>query len=189
MAHYTFRRSALTTVENWALTPDGLNYSNDGLTYFTYPFQNITSVRLKYQPTRMKTNNYSCELEFDTAPIIKIASISYISFAKFEDKAVDYCHFVKELTSSIVKVNPHCKFYSGRKLSALMIESILVLLMLTFLFWIFMALDNVVSGVIIFKLLIILYSLFYLIKSFTINKPGFFDPNIIPNKILPIPNN
>jgi hypothetical protein len=189
MASYTFRRSVLTVPETWTVTPMGLDYTNNGVDHFTCPFQNIVSIRLKYAPTRMKTNNYNCELELNPSTKIKIPSISYASFANFEDKAVDYRAFVQDLSEAVVKVNPTCIFYSGRKMSSLIIENGLILLMLIFLFWIFTALSAAFSGFIVIKIIIILYSLYFVIKAIGINKPGFFNPNQIPEKILPASNN
>lgn len=188
MSSYTFRKSVLTQPETWSVTPFGLDYTIDGVTHFDCPYQDISSVRLKYQPSRAKTNNYVCEIEFfpPKTLIVKIPSISYVSFANFEDKGPAYSSFVKDLLTEIAKINPKCKFYSGKKMSAFILENAFTLVAVILLFWLFTIMGEAITGLIAVKVILIIYYLYFIIKGFIINKPGYFDPNAISSKVLPV---
>lgn len=186
MASLTFRRSALTQPETWKTTPQGLSLSYDGVNESLCPYQNIKSIRLFYYPTRQKTNNYICEIDFINPPKMKIPSISYVSFANFEDRKADYNAFVKELTVNVAQQNPICKFYAGKPLWKFILEQLLVIFILAFIFFIFSIIGSFSpSGIVIVKFLLIAFSLYYIIKGFLINIPKPFDPLNVPPKILP----
>ena len=183
MAIYSFRRSVFTQTETWETKAEGLCDITSGL---ICPYNKIKSVRLKYSPGRVKTNNYVCEIEFyGTGLKTTISSVSYVSFGNFEDLAVSYRRFIAELAQAVAKANPACKFYSGKKPIHFISEYVAVCLMLALLFWVMVALAVQLSAFIAVKLIIILYSLYYLITAFAINRPGKFNPNEIPEKLLP----
>ncbi|RZK58649.1 MAG: hypothetical protein EOO91_07655 [Pedobacter sp.] len=187
MATYTFRKSVLTKPETYTVTDDGLDFTFDGISHATCPYQNIKSIRLIYFPTRLKTNNYICEITLNV-PIdlkIKIPSISYVSFGEFKDEANSYSQFVKKLANQISRANPFCKFYAGKPMWKFMLENTLVLLFLAFLFWLLSAFSSAISGIVVLRILIVGLSLYYIVKAFTINLPKEFHPLAIPEKLLP----
>ncbi|WP_316768025.1 hypothetical protein [Pedobacter frigiditerrae] len=187
MATYTFRKSVLTKPETYSVTEDGLGYTFDGVNFANCPYQNIKSLRLIYFPTRLKTNNYCCEITLNVPEDlkIKIPSISYVSFGEFEDGAINYNTFVKELSKRISQNNPLCKFYAGKPLWKFVLENTLVLLFLAFLFWILSVFSSAISGIVVLRIFIVGLSLYYIIKAFTINLPKEFDPLAIQEKLLP----
>lgn len=183
MVSYTFRRSVLTQYETWEVTPSGLVNETARV---VCPYEKIKSIRLKYAPGRVKTNNYICEIEYHGTGIkTSISSTSYISFGNFENLGKAYQLFVTALIEAAAIANPTCEFYSGKKPLHFILEYLAVALMLIGLFWLMFALDADLTAFIAVKLLIILYSVFYLITAYTINKPGKFNPNAIPSKLFP----
>jgi hypothetical protein len=185
MTVYTFRKSVITKPEVWQVTEKGLVYSTDG-NPLVCPYQNIKSIRLKYAPSRAKTNNFTCTIEFHgTAFKSIISSISYLSFGNFEDQGKQYRLFIKELILATLKANDKCQFFSGKNWVNFITEYVGVTLMLGLLLWIFIALSTSATNYVAIKILIIVYSCYYLAKGFIINKPGKFDPYQIPEKLFP----
>lgn len=178
----------LTKPETYRVTEHGLEYTFDNVNFATCPYQNIKSVRLIYFPTRLKTNNYICEITLNIPKDlkIKIPSVSYVSFGEFEDEATSYSEFVKKLTNQISYANPFCKFYAGKPLWKFILENTLVLLFLTFLFWLLSAFASAISGIVVLRIFIVGLSLYYIVKAFTINLPKEFHPLAIPEKLLPL---
>lgn len=187
MASFTFRRSVLTQPETWKTNSEGLTVSYDGIHESLCVYQNLKSVRLFYFPTRMKTNNYVCEMDFLNPPSkMKISSVSYVSFANFEDKAIEYNEFIKNLALNVSQQNPNCKFYAGKPIWKFVLEHILVVLIIAAIIFSLSFIGAFsASAMVVIKLCVVAFSLFYIVKAFRANWPREISATNIPSKVLP----
>lgn len=181
---YTFKKSAITKVQHFELAEQGIVIRQEGNVDALIPYQFIQSIRLCYSPVRYRENNYSCIIKYGSTTT-KILSTSYDSMANFSNNADTYNPFVTQLVEKVKAINPSVKINTGQTPAMFYGSIIFTFLMIALLFAVFTLLPVSGSFSIFIKLALVAYYLFYLFKSFKVNKPKQITDTTLPQDILP----
>lgn len=181
---YTFKKSAITKAQHLELAEQGIIIKQDGHVDVLIPYQAIQSIRLCYTPVRYRENNYSCIIKYGST-ITKILSTSYESMTNFSSHADTYNPFVTQLIEKTKAINSSVKINTGQTPVMFYGSIIFVFLMIALLFAVFTLLPVSGTTSIFIKLALVGYYLFYLLKSFRVNKPKQITGTVLPPDILP----
>ena len=77
------------------------------------PYDQITSIRLSFDPTRVDSRRYRCVLRGPGEVRASIVSTSYAGFASFEDRGERYAPFIRELVRRVQTARPTVKVATG----------------------------------------------------------------------------
>ena len=184
LTSYTFKKSAITNVQHFELAEQGVIIKQDGSVDTLIPYQFIQNIRLCYSPVRYREENYSCTIKYGSTTT-KILSTSYDGIASFSNHADTYNPFVIELTEKTKALNPAVKIHSGQTPIMFYSSIVFTFLMIALLFAGFTLLPLNGTLSIFIKIALIAYYLFYLLKSFSVNKPKQITETTLPQNILP----
>lgn len=178
---YSTRKSILenetiyTLTENELLIKD-LKTENEK----RLPYKNIQSVQLKYVSRKNVPSVFICIITTLKNNVFQINSQHFIEYGKFEDRKETYTPFIIAFHKKLIhaKIN----FIKGDNnliyWSSILFFSLLGIGMLVLGI-------NTISSVGIGILLVTLYLFFRLKDHYSRNKPGNYDPNNIPEELLP----
>ena len=182
MISYFVKRNAFSPEEEWLLTDTALIKVVDGAQISNIPLNDITSLRLYYNPLRYRTDNYECELIISAGYKIKIQSTSYNSFATFDNQANSYNPFVKQMIANLSATNKLAKIFTGLSKKKFVITYVISLAIVVFVVYIL----SFFPGAKLIRLLMFAYFAFYIIVGFRKNWPKDIVNNHIPEKVLPL---
>lgn len=107
---YSFCRSVLEQMRTYSLYPDGIVVEGGGMAPRTYLWEEIRRVHLKYEHTKQR-EYYQCFIH-TTRGRLDLRHVSYVSFAKFEDRRSTYTPFVKALLAEVAR-RPNVELKAG----------------------------------------------------------------------------
>lgn len=91
-------------------------------------YDQITSIRTRFDPTRVDRARERCDLIGPGAQKISLFSNRYTGFAEFEDQAATFKPFIEELTRRVLAARPDTPVYSGLNWTSYLLQHGLLLL-------------------------------------------------------------
>lgn len=179
------RVSALEKECAWKLDGDTLWIATEGRPDIPIPLAGIVRLRLSYDPSRFQTNRFRCHLYNANGKCGVIQNDSYRGMADFEDRSESYVALVRALIPRIASLSPRCTFRSGTSNLNWWVQAIFLLGVFSLLFLVMFALYTAIGPLVIVKLVIIAFFVPVAIRWFLRNKPKAFDPQEIPDAMLP----
>ncbi|PWR22540.1 hypothetical protein [Zavarzinia aquatilis] len=79
----------------------------------TVRFRDIRAIRLRFDPTRVDPDRWSCALDGPARTRVVIFSTSYKGLADFEDRGPAFWRFVRALTDRVTQANPAVRLATG----------------------------------------------------------------------------
>jgi hypothetical protein len=108
----------------WANAPGSDNWPE------RVPYANITSIRVRYDPTRFDRSRERCDLTGPDGARVSIFSTRYVSFGNFQDLSETYKPFINRLTQLVLTERPEAPVYSGLTWTSYIIQHGFLLLAL-----------------------------------------------------------
>ena len=147
---YATRKSALARETIWRLTPDAFVREaageapprgwrtfieilwrvvfpwggplDDELWPDVTPYDEITSIRTRFDPTRFDRNRERCDLTDRQGRRVSLFSTRYMGVGDFEDQSKTYAPFVAELTRRVIASRPETPIYEGLSWTAYLLQ-------------------------------------------------------------------
>jgi hypothetical protein len=187
---HAVRTSVLENEVVWRLGPDALECARgaDPAAEVTarYPYGTITEMRLSYDPTRVDSSRYRCELRLSTGAAAAIRSTHYRGIADFEDRSATYVPFVRGLAVRVAAANPACRFWAGKRPFAYWAEHLFLLAMILLLVLVLGLVGGLSLGTLVWIKLGILAGFVPIMILYTRkNWPRRLDPAAITPEVLP----
>lgn len=182
---HVVRVSALEKECTWKLHGDTLWIAPVGQPDIPISLAGVVTLRLSYDPSRFQTNRFRCHLYNANGKCGMIQNDSYKGIAEFEDRSESYVTLVRALIPRIASLNPRCVFKAGTSNLNWWAHAIFLTGVFSLLFLVMIALYSAIGPLVIIKLIIIAFFVPVAIRWFIRNKPKPFDPQRIPEKILP----
>jgi hypothetical protein len=181
---YTVRRHGFEKERQWRITDQGLSATSPEL---LAPWNAIHEIRLTYAPTQYDRNRYECEVGHAKGRA-RINSMNFDGFASLSDRAASYRPFVRALISEAARRNPRIRFATGVSPLAYWLNAFIAVVLLTLMVGVIIMIgfpnaDTYWLHVI--DVLLIIVSLPILWGWFIKNQSGRFDPDNVPEEILP----
>ncbi|BDS08394.1 hypothetical protein NT6N_34340 [Oceaniferula spumae] len=151
----------------------------------TYQISDVVEIRCRYFPTRYQRNRYELLVNLRNGIRLKLCNEFYQGVLQFEDRSTSYVNFVKQLHSRVAAQNPSCQFFAGSSpasywLNALLLGGVMLLILglgITMFF--------AIPMIAVIKLVVFIFLLPVAWQWFKKNKPRQYDPNQIPQSVLP----
>ncbi len=186
---YTYRRHAFEKSTTARLTQDALEFSREDGFERKVSLRDIKGVRLKYAPCRYERERYLCEVSLRSGEKFTIPSTSYIRLAVFRRQNEEYKNFITLLHRELTKLEQRPRFLAGASaLYYLFNAGCLVLAVLMVFFLVFViggAAFNYMSATSWVKVAVILVLLPAAIAFIKRNVPREYDPERIPEDLMP----
>lgn len=182
---HSVRVSALEQEYTWRLAGDTLWICTAGQADIPLPLAGIVRLRLSFDPSRFHRNRFRCHLYNANGKCGTILNLSYKGIANFEDRSTTYNALIRGLIPRIASLNPRCVFKSGTSLLNWWAQAIFLLAAFSLLILVMFTMYSAIGGLIILKLLIIAFFIPVVCLWFTRNMPKSFQPNSIPENLLP----
>ncbi len=179
------RVSALEKECTWKLDGDTLWMATEGQPDISIPLAGIASVRLSYDPSRFQSKRFRCHLYNAGGKCATIQSSSYKGIADFEDRGETYASLIHALIPRIASLSPRCTFKTGTSNLNWWAQLILLFGIFSILILIMILLYTAIGPLVIVKLILVAIMVPVAIRWFMRNKPAAFDPQRIPEKLLP----
>lgn len=191
---FIFRESIFTKSISIKIESDYLNISSDTFNYKIY-FDNILSVRLKYNPSQVNPNMYECIIThhpikvsyenryIKTVKKLVIKNMSFIAMGDFSDLSSDYSDFVLKLHEKLTPYK-NIKFYSGISKKLYYFYILMNISVLSLLFLLIFSI-GIPTQLIFVKLLLLAYLLYLGWKYYKKNKPKLYKSDNIPLELIP----
>lgn len=179
------RISVLEPEKRWSLKGDVLWLAAGEYPAVPIPLASLKEVRLLFSPTRVQRNRYQCHLYNAGGCCGAFQNEHYRGVMDFEDRSDSYNALVRLLASRTSSVNPRCRFTTGTAGWSWLLQTAFLAGVLLLLIFVFVTMGSAVTGLVVLKLLIVL---FYFPTAFSWirkNKPREFPPGEVPAKMLP----
>ncbi len=186
MAHYSFRKSALSDEETYRLENDALVWGANDTTSNHWPLRDITTVNLRFDPTRFSRERYKIVLHNKSGKKLTLSNMSYAGVGDFESRSPAYKTFVRALHAALAQATPSPRFFGGVSQTAYVFYWLLTILtgvLVIVASFAFIAVG--LSLLIIVKLLLIAFYFPTLIAFMKRAKPFKYQPDHIPKNLLP----
>lgn len=181
---YAIRHDVLEPARTLRLAAEGLAIEDGDGRSTLLPYREIVRVRLRYFPTRVQTNRFEC-LVTTRLRDLKFSNEFYRGIARFDDRSAEYRRFVTAICQRLAAENPGIEFLTGRNTGSLVAEYGFLALMALLLGWILWITDSPLGWLIWVKLGLLVFFLPTLIRYVRRSQPARFDPQHIPERVLP----
>jgi len=185
MVVHAFRHHAFVPEATWRLDGDRLIIQSERQDT-RVPLSSVTEFRLAYDPTRVALDRYRCDLRLTDGRRLTLLNKFYVSFGEFETRNETYGAFVRALAAAVYRANPACRFRIGRGrwryVSGIMAMTV-TLLVLSYL--LLVTGGTAISWIVVAKLAILLVMVPFAISYIRKNRPRPFDPQAVPETLLP----
>jgi len=182
---YSFRSSAMGTTHTFRLGPDALyfevGYQAGSISYYT-----IRRLRLSFKPMSLASYRFIAEIWSDNTPKLTISSTSWRSVVEQQRQDAAYSAFVRELVRRIGASGSAAELNTGSSpftyWPGLAICAVLILA----LPWIvYRGIEaGTYGGAALVAALLALFA-WQMGNLFWRNRPGVFQPDAIPPRVLP----
>lgn len=182
--HYTHRQNALKPTIKWQVEANGLSWSDDDGAKGVIKPEDISRVRLRYEPTRVAPHRVG--LHFLAPEHLAITNSHYVGVLNFEHKPQEFENFVIAFHKMFAP-NTKTKFNLGSTKSGWIfniVMTIFIVAMLLLLAPLISLMGIGSGGTNIFRIVLILVFLPTLFKVVFKNKPSSYRPDNIPIDIL-----
>jgi len=182
---HTCRLHAFKRPTTYTLDERTLQWRDDTGTTGALPLREITSLHLKYEPTRFAEDRYLAKIESPNQSIT-LSNLSYVGIADFHRHDQAYRAFVIALGRRIADQSPSAEMRGGDKVFTYRLYqliSLAVLLLILGVAWFLYTVD--LPEIIGLKLLLLVYYLPKLKAYLDANKPKRLDPHQLPEAFLP----
>jgi len=186
MISYTFRADALNPVMTYTIEDNHLSWTSEKGGSGKIEFSKIAATRLKYSPTRYKSNLFVFELIHKNGAKTVFKNITYKGIANFGEQNKEYNEFIIDLNKKLAEFDDKIIFSSGTTTALYFIYSITMIFSAIVLLGVFyFILTSGVIWIVIAHLLFMLYLLPSAIRFMKKNKPRSYNPSEIPKDMLP----
>jgi hypothetical protein len=192
MTAYRKRESLLEKAEReWRVEPHALVLRTAEGKEMAYPWRDVSRVRLRYAPTRLKTWRYTFDVAFKNGVDWSIDNAHFASIGDFEDRSATYAPFVRAALARIKAEAPQAKIYTGTSPISFAAQVAMVAVAFLGLAALFLTIPVFeTSNVwwVVFKLAIIAAMIPPFVKWVRTNVPRAISPDAIPEDALPNAN-
>ncbi len=183
---YTYRQSILTKPWTFTLMDDAMSFQEEGRPAVLIAYSQIKQVKPRFDPTRVQRNRHVLEVTLNNGRTYKIASMTYKGINDFEDQAEQYSLFIQAFHERLANANTTVAYQKG--ISGLGYAASVGVLVFLFLLLIvaigFMA-TGTINLIIIAKFVLLIFFIPTLIGYLKKNKPSTYDPQHLPQDMLP----
>ncbi len=184
MISYTQKLNHFSKTTKWQLHEKGLIMTEDGGVEWKIPFGNITSVRLRFEPSRAETRRYAMRIQAGRE--LTLTNINYRGFMDFEEQSEDFNAFVYAFHEALRRANPNATYKAGSTLGAFIGNVILNVFVLTLLVGVgIFFITTGMWGIAAVKAAIILFYVPIMLIQLKKNFPKSYDPAHIPPELKP----
>lgn len=181
---YTQRLHQFVTERTWTVGDDALTWRDVKGGGGRVPYSAIRSVRLRFEPTRAERRRYAMRIDAGTE--LAITNIHYAGIYDFKDQSEMFRPFVEAFHTKLKAANPNVKYLSGSTPAAYVMNILLTIWIFAMLAIAAIFLFSIgVGWLVAVKVGLILFfmpALFRLLKK---NKPSTYDPQHIPESLVP----
>jgi hypothetical protein len=186
---YTYRLNVLTSEATVSLSEDGLIYAEAGELPNTYSYDQISQVRLSYEPSRASGNIFFCRVYVKgvSGPVASIPSTYYRGFLEFEPQFDGYLGFVAGLHAQLVARGSKVSYRAGVSQLAYWGNAafFIIVTMFSMLLLVPIIAEAQISATSWFRIEMIFALAPLVFLWFWSNRPRPYDPQQIPPEILP----
>lgn len=181
---YTQRLHQFVGERTWTVGDDALTWRDAKGGGGRVPYSGIRSVRLRFEPTRAERRRYAMRIDAGTE--LAITNIHYAGIYDFKDQSEQFRPFVEAFHEKLRVANPNATYLSGSTPAAYVMNILLtiwIIAMLAIAAIFFFSIG--VGWLVVLKVALILFfmpALFSLLKK---NKPSTYDPQHIPESLVP----
>ena len=151
-----------------------------------FPYASICELRLCFDPTRADDTRHRCDIRLADRQKASFYSTHFVGFSEFEDRAASYTALVRELVARVVRANPSCRFRARKRPIVYWTEHIVLLALAALLVFVLALVGGVaITDLFLVKLGVIVAFVPVMIAYTRKNRPGSFDPKVLPEKVLP----
>jgi len=175
---YTYKKSFTDTETTYELCEEKMTIKNPDY-LMTIAYDQIKCVRLRYNYSRSKNNEFFCRIILREGKSIEFSNKYYSGFAKFYDQSEEFNKFVKRLHQNLVTYKKNIVFIGGITNRGYFTKFALIFLIIIGLT---ILLYSLIGTFGIILPLIFLGRVFY---YFHRNKPIIYEPGKVPERLLP----
>ena len=187
IAEHVCRVSVLESEKRWTLQGDVLWVAAGEYPAMPIPLASLKEVRLSFAPTRVQRNRYQCHLYNASGRCGVFQNEHYRGVMDFEDRSASYNGLARLLVSRTASTNPSCRFTTGISWWSWLLQLGFLTGMLLLLIVVFITMGSAVTGLVVLKLLILLFYIPTAGAWIVKNKPRTFPPGEVPARMLPVP--
>jgi hypothetical protein len=188
---YSFRLNVLTSETTIWLGKDGFQVlAKDGVSR-TFSYDQVTKVRLSYEPSRAVSDLYICRIHVDgqSAPVATVSSTFYRGFLSFDPQLEAYRAFVGALHGKLAG-RARVTYRAGVSNLAYWGNAVFLTVVAVFSA---LLLGPIIAEVTVgpwqwLKIALIAFLLPLAAAWFWVNRPRGYDPAAIPTELLPSPS-
>jgi hypothetical protein len=182
---YAARRSTFEKTTVWRLHEAAMEIATEGTEPIRLAYADILRMRLTYDPTRLSDVRHRCEVTARDGRRFRIVSATYVRLATFESQAAVYVPFVRSLAARIAAANPQAAFLTGKSPPVYYAEQAILAALVVILAVVLFTIGLPLSDLLFVKLILIATLVPFAVKYAVRNRPGRFDPQAIPDAVLP----
>jgi hypothetical protein len=186
---YTFRLNAFTPKTTASLGDDGFTFAAADAPGRTYSYEQISAVRLSYEPSRASGNIFFCRIyvKGQRGPAASISSTTYRGFLDFEPQFDSYLAFVAALHARLAAHGSKVSYRAGVSAFAYWGNAAFLTIVGVFSVMLLAPIigDANISATSWFRIEMILALLPVVFLWFWSNRPRPYDPKDIPGDVLP----
>jgi hypothetical protein len=171
----------------WSVEGDNLVHNRADGTVARRKLSDVTSVRLRYAPTRFKTWRHAFEIRFKTGHAWHIDNGHFAGIGDFQDRSATFVPFVREVIQLVSQHAPQARAYLGSSWTSYLLQVGFLVISFTALAGVFLALPigAGISGMVVVKLAIIAFFLPVVFKWVRRALPQGVPINAIPDDAYP----
>jgi len=186
MRQYHHQPNAFSGQRTYTLYDDHIEISSSNVSTQSIAYNDIHSIQIQYDPTRVQLNQYITVIHYKGGKL-KLTNSSYLSFGSFEEHNEAYHSFITKLHQEVSKNNPNINYFKGTsKYNYLFSIFSFFFIIVVILFAILFSWQHQFLGLVAVKVIVLLFSVPYLIAYMKRNKPQKYDPQTIPTDGLPL---
>jgi hypothetical protein len=186
---YAFRLNVFTPEVTLWLGDDGFQVMESGGQTRTYGYDQVSRVRLSYEPSRASADLYFCRiyLKGRNAPALTVSSTYCRGILSFEPQLASYRATVERLHEKLAHKAKAVSYRAGVSNFAYWGNAVFIMISVVFaaVLLIPIAAGITMTGLIWVKLAMIAFLLPLALSWFWANRPRDYDPAAIPSEVLP----
>lgn len=160
MTSYAKRASLFEKGEQtWTVTPEALLWSLTNGRTLSLPWRDVRTVRLGFEPTRLKSDRYVLSLTTRGGRRWTVDSLSFVGIGNFEDRSAAFTPLVLACVERVAALSPRAKARLGASVGAYWGQLLLVGTLFVVLVAVLILLPTRHSGIFWVKGAIVLASL------------------------------
>jgi hypothetical protein len=179
---HSYRKSVLEKERHYELQKEGIHITSENRND-DIPYSSIHAIHLKFDPSRFAPDKYLCQIYYDR-DVEWISNSHYVSIGEFESRSESYCRLIEALHRPLAS-NPKIVFKQGISSGKYYFFIAIVVFMLISVGWAMISWFDGSGSLIWARLGLLLVMAWMSIRYFKNNRPGYYDPMHIPDRLLP----